>query len=336
MKHTALFVCFAVGAAAQTWQPQTSGTTASLRGISAVSATVAWASGTKGTFLRTIDGGATWHAGAAKGAADMDFRSIRAIDENTAVTISSGEGPLSRVYRTVDGGGTWALAYTNPDATGFFDSVGFWDDAHGILLGDPVKGRFTVMTTADGGVNWHREKGPAAGAKEGAFAASGGCLFLRGTREAWFSTGGPGGARVFHSMDGGETWSVAKTPVRSDSPNAGIFSWAFSSALHGAAVGGDYKNEKDITGNIAITEDGGKSWSAPTAPVPGGYRSAVAYVAPRKMWIAAGPSGSDVSLDGGKSWKPFDSAAYNAVSFTADGAGWAVGPNGAVAKFAVE
>jgi photosystem II stability/assembly factor-like uncharacterized protein len=338
MKHAALFACFAVAAAAQSWQPQTSGTTASLRGVSALNATVAWASGTKGTYLRTADGGATWHAATVKGAADMDFRAIHAIDDNTAVMISSGEGPLSRVYRTADGGASWMLVYTNPDAMGFFDSVGFWDEAHGILLGDPVKGRFTVMTTADGGVNWHREKGPAAGAKEGAFAASGGCLFLRGTREAWFSTGGPGGARVFHTMDGGETWSVAKTPVRSDSPNAGIFSLAFSSGLHGIAVGGDYKNEKDSAGNIAITEDGGKSWSAPAGPgtssnAPGGYRSAVAYVTPHKMWIATGPSGSDVSLDGGKSWKAFDAAAYHAMSFTADGVGWAVGPNGAVAKF---
>src|SRR5262249_53977483 len=42
------------------WQPQTSGITARLRGVSAVSATVAWASGANGTVLRTIDGGQHW------------------------------------------------------------------------------------------------------------------------------------------------------------------------------------------------------------------------------------------------------------------------------------
>jgi hypothetical protein len=40
------------------WQVQESGTTAGLRGIDSVDGTVAWASGSGGTVLRTIDGGA--------------------------------------------------------------------------------------------------------------------------------------------------------------------------------------------------------------------------------------------------------------------------------------
>jgi len=42
------------------WQMQESGTTAGLRGIDSVDGTVAWASGTGGTILKTIDGGAHW------------------------------------------------------------------------------------------------------------------------------------------------------------------------------------------------------------------------------------------------------------------------------------
>jgi hypothetical protein len=53
------------------------------------------------------------------------------------------------------------------------------------------------------------------------------------------------------------------------------------------------------------------------------------------MWIAAGTSGSDYSLDNGNSWKPFDSGNYNAMSF-AGGIGWAVGPKGAIAKLKIE
>ena len=55
-------------ALAQSCVPQLSGTTASLRGVSAVSAKVAWASGSAGTFFKTTDGGATWKAGAVAGA----------------------------------------------------------------------------------------------------------------------------------------------------------------------------------------------------------------------------------------------------------------------------
>jgi photosystem II stability/assembly factor-like uncharacterized protein len=218
--------------------------------------------------------------------------------------------------------------YTNPDPKGFFDAIAFWDDAHGILLGDPVKGRFVVMTTSDGGGSWKRQKTPSANSGEGAFAASNTCLFAHGTREAWFGTGG---ARIFHTTDGGETWSVSKTPIRKDASAAGIFSIAFANTLHGIAVGGDYKNFTDASANVAITADGGKQWTAPSAG-PAGFRSAVAYLPDLKAWVATGTSGSDISTDGGETWKQFDKGNYNAMSF-AGGTGWAVGPKGAIAKW---
>jgi photosystem II stability/assembly factor-like uncharacterized protein len=137
---------------AQVWTPQTSNTTSALRGVSAVSAKVVWASGTKGTFLITTDGGENWKAGTVSGAANLDFRAVHAFDDKTAVLLSIGSGEQSRVYKTKDGGGTWDAVYTNPDPKGFFDALAFWDASHGILLGDPVDGHFVVMTTDDGGV----------------------------------------------------------------------------------------------------------------------------------------------------------------------------------------
>ena len=46
--------------AAPQWTVQTSGVSARLRGVSAVSNRVAWASGADSTVLRTTDGGTTW------------------------------------------------------------------------------------------------------------------------------------------------------------------------------------------------------------------------------------------------------------------------------------
>ena len=43
--------------------PQNSGTTVRLQAVSAVNDRVAWASGTGGTYTRTVDGGTTWRAG---------------------------------------------------------------------------------------------------------------------------------------------------------------------------------------------------------------------------------------------------------------------------------
>ena len=315
---------------AQTWAPQPSGTTASLRGVSAVNARVVWAGGTKGTFLRTTDGGAAWRAATLPHAEDLDFRGVRAFDERMAFLLSSGPGDKSRIYRTNDAGATWQLQFTNPDPTGFFDAVAFWDRDHGMVLGDPVNGHFVVLTTGDGGRNWTRQETPPALEKEAAFAASNTCLFVLGKSEAWFGTGGPGGARVFHSTDRGRTWTAAATPVRNDGPSAGIFSLAFRDRKHGIAVGGDYAKPDDSLRNSATTPDGGRTWSS--AGAPAGFRSAVAFLRDAAIWIAVGTSGSDSSADG-KTWRRFDAGAYNAVSFVSSEAGWAVGPNGRVAKF---
>ncbi len=261
----ALFLLCAVATApmrAQSWVPQAGNTTVNLRGISAVSPTVAWASGAKGTYLKTTDGGMNWVPGVVPGAADADFRAVRAFSEKSAYLLSSGAGPLSRLYRTSDGGANWDLVKINAAARGFWDGIGMWDSLRGILLGDPVKGRFVIWTTADG-VGWEEVKGPPALAEEGAFAASNSSLFVRGTRDAWFGTGGPTGARIFHSDDGVKTWTVVKTSMRHDSASAGIFSLAFRDAVHGVAVGGDFTKPAEAAGAIAITSDGGKSWSAP-------------------------------------------------------------------------
>ena len=166
-----LFFAIALPAAAQSWTPVTSGTTANLRGVSVKGQTV-WVSGDKGTVLRTTDNGATWRSVSPRGVADLDFRDIEAVDDRTAFVLSTGEGPNSRIYKTTDGGATWALQATNLEPKGFWDCMGFWDPTHGIIVGDPVDGRFTIMTTIDGST-WQKVKGPSANKDEGAFAASG-------------------------------------------------------------------------------------------------------------------------------------------------------------------
>ena len=306
---------------AQTWMPQQSGTNADLRGVSAVNSKIVWASGTKGTFLRSADGGATWKAATMPGAADLDFRGIWAVDDKTAFLLSSGPGEKSRIYKTADSGASWRPLQINADPKGFWDAIAMWDPDHGIVLGDPVNGRFTIMTTSDG-VTWQAQKGPAATAQEGAFAASNSSLVVRGSREAWFGTGGTGGGRVFHSEDGGKTWTVAKAPVRHDSASAGIFSLAFSDSMHGIAAGGDYMDSQSATDTLAITDDGGKTWKPVAAPF--GYRSAAAYIPGVKKWVVTGPSGSNWSADR-LTWTAF-AGAYNAIGFP-----WAVGAAGAIA-----
>src|SRR5215203_101819 len=55
------------------WHDTPTGSTASLRGLSAVSANVAWASGSVGTVLRTTDRGTTWQSVGPPGTSTLQF-----------------------------------------------------------------------------------------------------------------------------------------------------------------------------------------------------------------------------------------------------------------------
>jgi photosystem II stability/assembly factor-like uncharacterized protein len=315
------------------WQEQTIRSDADFRGLCVVSAKVAWVSGTKGTYGRTTDAGKTWSVGTVPGAAKLDFRDVEAFGETTAYLLSAGPGEDSRIYKTPDGGKTWILQFKNPDREAFFDAIAFWDDKNGVALSDPVKGHFQLISTNDGGTNWRRLSGitlPPALPGEGAFAASGTCLVTFGKNDIWFSTGGAKRARVFHSKDRGQTWTVSETPILAGTDSGGVFSIAFRDRSHGLIVGGDYRRPNDFGASAAKTSDGGKTWTLIESPFP--FRSCVAWANDR--WVAVGTSGSNFSLDDGATWKQLDDKNYNSVGFASTGEGWAVGPKGRIAKSA--
>src|SRR5262245_21390961 len=137
------------------WTVQNSGVNARLRGVSAVNARVAWASGSGSTVLRTEDGGETWKKLPVT-SDPLYFRDIDAIDEKTAYILSIGNGPASRIYKTTDAGASWTLQFRNDDEKVFLDAMSFWDADHGLVIGDSVAGQFCILTTSDGGNHWSR------------------------------------------------------------------------------------------------------------------------------------------------------------------------------------
>lgn len=320
------------------WTIQTSGVTVRLRGVSTVSDQVAWASGADSTVLRTTDGGATWQR--IKVTIDrVDFRDIDAVGARTAYVLSIGNGPASRIYKTVDAGATWTLQFMNDDSKAFYDAMSFWDADHGIVMGDAIDGRFCVMTTEDGGRTWVRVPAsalPPALPNEGAFAASGTNIAVFGKTNAWIGTGAGAKARVLRTRDRGRTWAIADTPLIAG-PSAGIFSVAFRDAKHGVIVGGDYKKENEAVHNLAVTSDGGVTWTL--AKGLSGFRSVVAYVpgppggARSPALVAVGPSGADYSTDDGRTWNPIDGPGFDTLSFALGSRnGFAAGARGIIGR----
>src|SRR6185436_9718618 len=140
----------------------------------------------------------------------------------------------------------------------------------------------------------------------GGFAASGTCLITQGKQNAWLVTGGKTG-RVFRSPDRGRSWEVVTSPLRSEAEASGIFSIAFRDAKNAAIVEGDYRQPEVAEQNVALTHDGGRTWTL-TKQMPAGFRSGVVWTRARRGWVlvAVGTSGSDVSYDEGATWQPLD------------------------------
>ena len=311
------------------WQLTPTGSTARLRGLSVVSSSVVWASGSGGTVLRTVNGGATWQSVGPPGTETLQFRDIEAFDASNAVILSIGPGEESRVYVTSNGGQSWTLAFVNEDPNAFYDCMAFFDRHRGLALSDPVQGRFRILATSNGGQSWRvlDTEMPPALPGEFAFAASGQCITTAGGRDAFFGTGGDVVARVFHSGDRGQTWQVSTTPIRSG-PSAGIFALAFRDPQHGLAAGGDFLLPTASPDAVALTADGGGTWNL-VADAPNEYRSGAHWVN-GQVAIIVGPSGSDASADAGQSWDA--STAVASTPWTVRAAGRA-GPRASRAEW---
>ncbi len=319
--------------------PQHSGTSVLLQAISPVSAEVVWASGHGGTWVRTLDGGATWEAGRVAGADAMQFRDVHAVSADTAWLMAAGNGDMSRIFRTLDGGRTWQLQHLNREPDIFFDCMTFWDPLVGFVFSDAVRGEHVILRTTDGGATWNRVPSgglPRALPDEGSFAASGTCSAAATGGRGWIGLGNASPARVLRTSDFGASWTVDTTPIVSG-PSSGIASIAFRDLRDGIALGGEIGKAAARGNYIAVTTDGGETWAIGGAVNFAGAIYGAAWipdVAPRAV-VAVGPGGAELSVDHGRTWAAIDTVAYWSVGFASAHSGWAVGPRGRITKLQI-
>jgi len=298
-------------------QIQNSHTTESLRGVSVVSRQVAWASGTHGTYLRTIDAGRTWIPAQVPDAAALDFRAVVAFSADEAFLMSAGPGDQSRIYHTSDAGQHWQLQFTNTNPKGFFDSMAFWDPKHGVVLGDPIpddtgKLKFQLLQTDDG-QTWKPvplSQLPEALPGEGAFAASNSCIAILGERwkggisaqhqdEGW-----KGGTSAQHQDEG---WKSGPSGPRLSPKNERALAPEESDPNIWFATGGK-------AARVFHSADRGQTWQVSDTPIQHGPDSAgifsIAFRDPLHGVIAGGDykhpktDGPNLAFtdDGGKTW----------------------------------
>ncbi len=317
------------------WQTVASPVATELRGLSVVNQKIAWASGAKGTVLRTIDG-SHWqqikvdHAQAQ----ELDFRAIHAFDEKRAYLMSAGPGAASKLFATEDGGQHWQLLAEQQQAKGFWNAFNWRDPQHGVIFGDPLDGQFELRITEDGGKTWRllRDSAFSALPGEGAFAASGTCLHAAANLH-YFVSGGASESRVFIGDLKRATWFNRALPLPAAAPSKGAFSVLFLNTDQAVVVGGDYQQAKLPGVNAARSDDGGKSWQALNLQPAGFYSVVTAVPGSDKVVVAGGLAGISWSQDAGKNWQILSETAVNTIAFSDAQHGWAIGPKGLLLKY---
>ena len=314
------------------WELQNSGTTSELRGVDNAGNGVVWASGTKGTVLRTEDGGKNWHRCSMPiEAGDLDFRGIQALDADAAIAMASGLAGQSRLYKTTDACETWRLVLTNPDHDGYFDafkmvvpivSMRRGPNAFmGRVIGDPVRGRFSQFESDDSGDHWTKigdesYESPSAEDGEQLFAASNSALLYFPNGSELFVTGGLIGAR---SRVIAETIRMGRhslkyvggyIPVAAETVDSGAFSVAI------ASTGGGPPHIAPDNKEMVLYVDSGT-----IVAVGGNFK---------KPWLTKGTAA--FSTDSGVKWTAASTTPHgyrSSVAYDATSKTWiAVGLNG--------
>ena len=200
------------------------------------------------------------------------------------------------------------------------NAVYFTDAKHGWVGGDSG----FLCHTEDGGATWaERPIGTEHSINDVYFVS----------KDAGFLLGG---ASIFSTDDGGQSWREARTFLPSEFQGAApeLYSLRFNGKKRGWVVGSVSRGDTIAGSILAITKDGGASWEILHAP----SRSElihIDFVDEKHGWIVGADGTILHTEDAGDSWTKQESATtatlYH-VDFRNEKQGWAVGERGTIVR----
>lgn len=258
----------------------------------------------------------------------LHFRSLSITEDAVFVLSIASPAVLYKIGFDGNEATNIETVYTETGERIFYNSMKFWDDDEGIAIGDPIENCLAILITRDGGNSWEKmacDLLPEAKKGEVAYSASNSNIAVFGSH-VWIATGGSV-SRVFHSSDRGKTWKAYDTPIISDEAMAGIHAVSFWDEKHGIVVGGRYRDQENTEATVAVTKDGGKTWSLSDPIHAMGYRSSVRFVpnGEGNKVVALGPTGISYSANGGHQWKTISDEGFFALEFVNDSIAFASG-----------
>lgn len=273
--------------------------------VYAVDASTAWVVASKGTIIKTSDGGSSWKL---QRTGTEVLTSVCAVNASTAWAVGYG----GVILKTSDGGDTWL---PQGPGTGNLYSVSAVDANTAWAVGDEYGTYFNtyILKTVDGGATWTRQEPTGGWGLTGVSAVN--------AQTAWAVR--PQTGEILKTEDGGANWTVKYTPP---GPDMNLFRIEAIDLVHVWAV--------DWQGHVVKTADGGESWSVVDLGVSD--LSSVSAVDASTGWVV-GTKGNIIKTgDGWQHWASQD-AGTPAPSlrwvFAVNGStAWAVGDGGVILK----
>jgi photosystem II stability/assembly factor-like uncharacterized protein len=285
-----------------TWSSRTSGVTGWLLSVSILDENIAMIPANH-TFLRTTDGGDTWHNRGIVERCLADYVNRASFaDTNTAMAI----GDMIDIYRSLDGGNTWKCRSAGYGAPDHFNDIVCFDSSTAIVAGctfsayGPSNDLGTIGRTTDGGASW----------SIGGYNSYGD---LNGLSFVDTNTGaavGDNGA-ILRTTNGGISWAG-----QSSGTNSNLYGVCFTDASTGTAVGAG--------GTILRTTNGGATWAKQTNAVTLVILTAVHFL-DANTGVAVGDRGTLLrTTNGGIAWAQLHyspSEIYSDIAFNGGSTG---------------
>lgn len=271
----------------------------SLYAGTAASASTAWAIGTLGVVIKTVNGGTSWQRVRGVDPEGGFYKGMAAADLNTVWAV----GVNGRIIKTNDGGVTW-----NSQASGTTDIL---NDvvANGTSVAWAV-GVDEVLRTTDGGTTWLK-LGTLAGPLLRLAAPSATTAFVNGQPD-----------RMSRTLDGGLTWTTTQLL----NLNGGIVAIAATSDTVAWAVSSN--------GVLQRTTDG-TTWNIVSTPVVSSQAVAMFASSAAVAYVAYGNGVIIHTVDGGATWGTYagDRFAPTQGFFSGNSTTvWGVGEIGSILK----
>lgn len=312
MKKLYLFVGFVLAvlsANAQTWWPQTSNTTRSLRSINFYDNYLGCAFGdTLSMMVKTSNSGSVWSI-LAPAFTRGDLFSSAFLNSSTIIAVGEHDvtGGKGLVMKTANGGTSWTADTSILEK--LFD-VSFISATQGWISGE----NGYIARTADGGTSWLQL---TTDTDEDFFS-----VYFINANEGWAVGTVDTSAVILHTTNGGTNWTRQNSGLLEQ-----LFSVFFINNTTGWAVG--------AAGSIIATTDGGNTWVQQTSGVMHDLFD-VSFISAQDGWIAGANGTILKTTDGGTTWTLEVSGTtrdLRSIIMKNDTLGWVCGDNGTISVY---